>query len=52
MMFYKGQQKQGNMERLRILRWKKVYQANASKRKASILALGKMDFKAKIISMI
>ena len=51
-MFYKRQQKQGNIEKLKIPRWKKVFQANASKGKASILALGKMDFKAKIISMI
>ena len=52
MMFYKRQQKQGNIEKMENTEMGKVFQENGNKGRTSMLALGKMDSKAKIISMI
>ena len=51
-MFYKRQQKQGNIEKLKIPRWKKVFQANGNQKKAgvAILISEKIDFKIKTIT--
>ena len=52
MMFYKRQQKQGNIEKMENTEMGKVFQENGSKGRTSMLALCKRDSKAKIISMI
>ena len=51
MMFYKRQQKQGNIEKMENTEMGKVFQENGNKGRTSMLALGKMDSKAKIISL-